>query len=191
MWYIDGHKWDADTYSQEVDEMLNNPAMAEAVMGLTDSHGMLIEGRCHGNPFLDTDTIGWEDHTDQKRAENDAYRAEEAADKPIYGFKNIFQKVPPAEKYVQGSFYIIGIDEPEYAERGEMYIHERLTSHLAEPITQPKSEWEPWMHYVYDDYIDDIFIKNLAYGQIPSPIIVEPQRQRMGLPYEWFGAPIE
>jgi hypothetical protein len=47
------------------------------------------------------------------------------------------------------------------------------------------------MHYVYDDCIDDIFIKNVAYGHIPSPIIVEAQRQRMGLPYEWFGAPID
>lgn len=44
------------------------------------------------------------------------------------------------------------------------------------------------MHYVYDDYI---FIKNLAYVHIPSPIIVEPQRQRMGMPYEWFGPRID
>jgi hypothetical protein len=37
MWYIDGHKWDSDTYNEAVDAMLNNPAMAEAVMGLIES----------------------------------------------------------------------------------------------------------------------------------------------------------
>jgi hypothetical protein len=67
-----------------------------------------MEGRCHGNPFFDTDTIGWEDHTDNKRAENDTYRADAASE--TFGLKAMFQAVPPAERYVQGSFYIIGID---------------------------------------------------------------------------------
>lgn len=52
MWYIDGHKWDSDTYNEAVDGMLNNPAMAEAVMGLveSDSRAILMEGRCTATP---------------------------------------------------------------------------------------------------------------------------------------------
>lgn len=191
MWYNDAHKWDPEGYSPFIDGVFRDPAAAEAMVGFSEDHAGLIEGRCHGNPFFDTGNIGREDNTAVKRAENDAYRANDEAGGALFEFERMFKELPVAQQYVQGSFYIIDIDDPELVEHGEAYINEQLTSHLAEPMAKPREEWEPWMVYVYDDYMTRLFVENLAYGFVPGPIIVEPERQRMGLPYEWFGARID
>lgn len=190
MWYIDGHKYEPERYTELLDGFQNNAAMITE-MGNFEELKLLMEARCHGNPHLDTVTIGWHENTSQKRAENDSFRAASASDEVAEILKLGFEAIGGSQSFVEGSLYIIDIDDPELVEHGEAHIHRQLTSHLADPITKPREEWEPWMAPVYDTYIDSLFLENIANGFVPGAIVAEIERQRLGLPYEWYGARID
>lgn len=186
MWYIDGRKYRQDCYDTRVDQLLNNEAVLDLEMYAAGQY--VVEGRVHGNPFVDTCSMTRAPDTASKRAENDAYESVTASE--ALAAQEYFEKVVPATRYVEGSFYIVDIDDPELVEGGEDYIHERLTSHLADPCGEPESTWKPWMHGTFA-YMGHILVSDLQNGLIPGAIVVESFRQRLGLPYEWVGAPIK
>jgi hypothetical protein len=87
-------------------------------------------------------------------------------------------------------FHIIDADDPELVEHGEAYIHEKLTSYLAEPFVEGSEATLP--PYVRT-YMERNTVNGLAlgwYAGLPA-VFLEPLRQRLGFPYEWWGAPID
>ena len=157
------------------------------------------EARVHGNPLVDTSTVGWQETTAGKRAENDYYTAvysgklEDRLGMPgSTGMRDWFLQAPGWIQGAQGSFYLIDVDDPELVEHGEDYIQERLTSHLADLYLTPESTWEPWVQDA-KKYSEAYFFNNLARGYADAgPILSEPIRQRLGpFPYKWMGAPID
>jgi hypothetical protein len=86
-------------------------------------------------------------------------------------------------------FHIIDADDPELVEHGEAYIHERLTSYIGEPFRANSDALPPYIR----SYVDQNTVIGLAdgwYTGLPA-VFLEPLRQRLGFPYEWWGAPID
>jgi hypothetical protein len=126
-----------------------------------------------------------------------SYRAEEAAraageEAPAgHGYKEMFETLPGMWDQNHG-FHIIDIDDPELVEHGEAYVHERLTSYIAEPLREGSEAFGSLPPYV-GRYVDTNTVNGLAkgwYTGLPS-VFLEPLRQLLGFPYEWWGAPID
>jgi hypothetical protein len=127
---------------------------------------------------------------DTYRTQDAARAAGEEEETSGYGYRELFADLP--EMWTQNhGFHVIDIDDPELVEHGEAYIHERLTSYVAEPLSdRPGSE--PLPEYI-GTYVDRNTVDGLAlgwYAGLPS-VFLEPLRQRLGFPYEWWGAPID
>src|ERR671918_652266 len=101
MWYSDAHRWNR-SYTERLDELIRDPGMEDSWGGFGEGEAVrgLFEARVHGNPVLDSSTIGWMENTAQKRAENDAYRAEQESGQATFGFDELFATMPGATDYV-------------------------------------------------------------------------------------------
>jgi hypothetical protein len=103
----------------------------------------------------------------------------------------MFEALPNAWDQNHG-FHIIDIDDPELVEHGEAYVHEQLTSYIAEPLREGSDSYQSLPPYV-QSYVDRNTVNALAkgwYTGLPA-VFHEPLRQRLGFPYEWWGAPID
>lgn len=189
MWYLDARKYRPGMY----DDRLADPAVNQAWGGFDESR-FIGEARIHGNPLLDCGIIGWEDSTAVKRAESEVYdkaheeAASNAAAEPS-AFDQLSDVMPAVSEYTQGSIMILNADDPELLECSEPELHERLTSHLAEPY-RCREALPDWAVAPFR-YMEKVFLGTIESGYVPGPIVVEPIRQRLGFPYEWFGAKVD
>ena len=191
MWFVYGLKYN-DNYSQEVDDALN--LMTDSVPGQAGSS--LTEARAHGNPYFDVSSVVRHESTAVMGSQYKAYRAEmearEAGEEPSgHGYQEMFETLPGMWEQNHG-FHVIDIDDPELIEHGEAYIHEQLTSYIAEPLREGSESFGTLPPYV-QPYVDRNTVNGLAkgwHGGLP-PVFLEPLRQRLGFPYEWWGAPID
>ena len=186
MWYVDGHKWRPDMYDTALDEVLGG---YEDPSGIIDTGRSVIEGRSHGNPFLDTGSITWNENTEIKRREIGLYDTEYATDAPSRA-KDYISKVAWAMSSGVGT-YIVDADDPELVEFGEQYIHNRLTDHYGALTNEPPETWPEWLQGDVWAYVTEQVTSQFANGFCPAPILFEMVRQSWGYPYEWFGAPID
>jgi hypothetical protein len=88
------------------------------------------------------------------------------------------------------SFHIIDADHPELLEHGEAYIHARLTSYIAEPFLESSDlPLPPYVRrYVNRSTVDAL---TTPWRAGPPAVFLEALRQRLGFPYEWWGAAID
>ncbi|MGH3968767.1 MAG: hypothetical protein ACRDTV_11775, partial [Mycobacterium sp.] len=135
MWYVDGLRFN-ENYTQKMDDFLSQ--MGAGWAGIEEESKNLSEARAHGNPFFDLSSVNWHESTARMAGQMNTYRAEDdaraAGEEPSgYGFKEMFEKVPEMWDQNHG-FHIIDADDPELVEHGEAYIHQKLTSYVAEPF---------------------------------------------------------
>jgi hypothetical protein len=192
MWYVVGWKYNSN-YTQQIDDALN--LMADPLEIREDSSAN--EARAHGNPFLDVSSVIRHDSTAVMAGQMKSYKAEveerAAGDEPAagFGYAEMFEALPNAWDQNHG-FHIIDIDDPELVEHGEAYVHEQLTSYIAEPLREGSDSYQSLPPYV-QSYVDRNTVNALAkgwYTGLPA-VFHEPLRQRLGFPYEWWGAPID
>jgi hypothetical protein len=192
MWYVVGWKYNSN-YTQQMDDALN--LMADPLEIKEDSSAN--EARAHGNPYLDVSTVIRHASTAVMAGQMKSYKAEvaerEAAEEPAtgFGYAEMFDALPKAWDQNHG-FHIIDIDDPELVEHGEAYVHQQLTSYIAEPLREGSESYQSLPPYV-QSYVDRNSVNALAkgwYTGLPA-VFLEPLRQRLGFPYEWWGAPID
>lgn len=181
MWYLDGRKWN-DTYDSELDSIIANPDLFRMALSF-EADSSLVEARVHGNPHLDTANLGWHQSTATKRAEVDVYDGDAPAI-DVTAFTNWILGATAGTE----SIYLIDADDPELVELGEDGVHERLTSHLADPISAP--EPAEWTHDMAK-YLDRMLMEAIANGDVPPALNQQVLRARMGLGAGWIGAPID
>lgn len=190
MWYVDGLRFNGN-YTQEMDDFLHQ--MGARWAGIEENPNNLSEARSHGNPYLDVSSVAWHESTARMAGQMNTYRAEDegraSGEEPAgYGYKEMFENIPRMWDQNHG-FHIIDADDPELVEHGEAYIHERLTSYIAEPFRANSDALPPYIR----SYVDQNTVIGLAdgwYTGLPA-VFLEPLRQRLGFPYEWWGAPID
>jgi hypothetical protein len=134
-------------------------------------------------------TITWLDNTAIKRSEVPLYEKALTEEKDPRE-KVHFDKVHEATSNTIG-LVIIDVDDPELVEFGEAYIHEQLTSHLADMAAAPKESWPAWFRDTVFPYCAKPMVENIANGFPMGPLFAEMFRQYVGHPYEWYGAPID
>ena len=186
MWYMDAHKWRPDMYDQELDDVIGG---YDDPSGIIDANRSVIEGRSHGNPHWDTNSIFFNPDTATKRREIQMYEAEYATDEPSTA-KAYISKVALAMSAGMGA-YLIDEDDPELVEFGEQYIHNRLTDHYGALTNEPRETWPEWLAGDVWAYVTEQVTSQFANGYCPAPILFEMVRQSWGYPYEWFGAPVD
>ena len=193
MWYVFGSKYN-EHYTQKMDDHLFS-SMAEPLAAKQDSS--ITEARTHGNPFYDQTTIIWQEDSSVMGKQVAVYRAEDAARsagtapaESGYSFKDLLHDMPGMWDQ-NGSFHIIDIDDPELVEQGEAYIHQQLTSYVAELDVSDLPEDSTFRDV--RGYLEQLFVDGITKGWDDglAGVIIEPFRQRMGYPYEWLGAPID
>lgn len=195
MWYTDGTKWKAEAYSQALDDVVSAYSDEDGANVDADGGGLVtaqgaLGARIHGNPYFDTANLFWNDNTEQKRAEVPFYEQEYAHNESTQA-KRFIELVPGATEHIQGSFYIIDVDDPELVEGGEHHMHRQLAGHYAEITKDPMESWPPWVRDHIWPYMAELFFTDIANGHVPPAILMEPIRQHFGLPYEWLGARVE
>lgn len=181
MWYTDAFKW-KDNYSPELDEVLNG----EWTKAWASDDRMTFGARVHGNSMFDTMSLCWLDSVENRRGE---------LDPQFFGEDGLFMKmfvgVPREATYLEG-MHIFDADDPELLEMGEARVHERVTSHLGDLAVAPPEEVPDGVQIEKAvDYVDKLVFMELADNRVPTGLHVEVFRQRLGLPYEWWGAPID
>jgi hypothetical protein len=191
MWYVDGLRFN-DNYTQEMDDFLYK-TMGAGWSGVEKGKENVAFERSHGNPFLDVSSVAWHESTARMAGQMSTYRTEDEArasgEAPSrHGYKEMFENIPEMWDQNHG-FHIIDIDDPELVEHGEAYVHERLTSYISEPFREHSDAVPPYVR----SYVDRNTVNGLAHGLytgLPA-VFLEPLRQRLGFPYEWWGAPID
>lgn len=184
MWYLIARSWKPELREQ-VRPLVEMEAAAVDSADMGWAQG-IDEARVHGNPLLETATVRSHESVENKRAEITAFKAEGVAD-----FMGLV-----GEAYLRNEgLYLIDVDDPELIEFGEDGIHERLTSHLVEFVTDAPNDPE-WSSELVDAtlrYIDNCFFCNIDSGAANTAVALAVQvfRDYSGLPYEWFGAPID
>jgi hypothetical protein len=192
LWCLFGVAYN-ENYSAEVDGFLHR--MDElGLWGMGESTN-LNEARAHGNPYLDVTSLIRQESTAVMGQQMETYdsedQAQSASDEAASGnrYQEMFELLP--EIWNQNhSFHIIDADDPELLEHGEAYIHEKLTSYVAEPFREGSEL--PLPPYVRR-YVGRNTVDGLAtpwYAGLPA-VFLEPLRQRLGFPDEWWGAPID
>jgi hypothetical protein len=192
LWCVFGAKYN-ENYTTEIDGFLHRLDELFA----TDEGGKLNEGRSHGNPFLDVSSLIRQDSTAVMGGQMAAYDAEDraraAGDEPPsgLGYREFFGVLPEIWDQNHG-FHIIDIDDPELVQPGAAYIHARLTSYVAEPLREGSDSFGSLPPYIRT-YVECNTLNALAngwYAGLPA-VFLESLRQRLGFPYEWWGAPID
>ncbi|MGH3967106.1 MAG: hypothetical protein ACRDTV_03050, partial [Mycobacterium sp.] len=137
VWYFFGAKYnenytaEADAFAHRLDEL--------PLLGM-DVGANLNEARAHGNPFLDTSSMIRQESTAVMGGQMQTYDTEDQAraaggEAAPSVYQKLFEAMPGMWQQNHG-FHIIDADHPELLEHGEAYIHERLTSYVAEPFRE-------------------------------------------------------
>jgi hypothetical protein len=204
MWYVFGARYN-ENYTEEIDGFLHR-LDGLAVLG-EDEGANVSEARAHGNPFLDCSTLIRQESTAVMAAQIDIYNSDDEAraadeapaaqgDEELLGSQErgriielLFDVMPSMWDQNHG-FHIIDIDDPELVEHGEAYVHEQLTSYLAEAFREGSDRTLPpyVREYMERNTVDGV--ANGWYTGLPA-VFLEPLRQRLGFPYQWWGAPID
>ncbi|ORW24358.1 hypothetical protein [Mycobacterium palustre] len=192
MWYVFGARY-TENYTAEIDGFLHRLDDL-GLLGMDEGNN-LNEARAHGNPFFDITSIIRQENTSVMGGQMKTYGSEDEAraageEAPSgHGYRELFEVLPEIWDQNHG-FHIIDIDDPELVEHGEAYIHEQLTSYVAEPFREGSEVVLP--PYIRP-YVERNTVNGLAkgwHGGLPA-VFIEPLRQRLGFPYEWWGAPID
>jgi hypothetical protein len=192
LWCVFGAKYN-DNYTVEIDGFLHRLDELFA----KDGGSNLNEARAHGNPFLDVTSLIRQDSTSVMGSQMAAYHAEDQAraagqEPPSgLGYREFLGALPDIWEENHG-FHIIDIDHAELVEHGEAYVHQQLTSYVAEPLRKGSESFGSLPPYIRP-YVDRNTVNALAkgwYAGLPA-VFLESLRQRLGFPYQWWGAPID
>lgn len=193
LWYVYGVRYNNENYTAEIDSFLHRLDEL-GLLGMEENNN-LNEARAHGNPFLDITSVIRQESTAVMAGQIDTYNQEDEVratgeEAPSgHGYQELFDAMPDIWDQNHG-FHIIDADDPELLEHGEAYIHEKLTGYLSEPFLEGAEKTLP--PYVRK-YMERNTVNGLAlgwYAGLPA-VFLEPLRQRLGFPYEWWGAPID
>ena len=192
LWSVFGVAYN-ENYTAEVDSYLHRMDDL-GLWGMGESTN-LNEARAHGNPHLDVSSLIRQESTAIMGQQMNSYDSEDQAHTksdetpPTHRYQEMFELLPEIWDQNQ-SFHIIDADHPELLEHGEAYIHARLTSYIAEPFLESSDlPLPPYVrHYVNRSTVDAL---TTPWHAGPPAVFLEALRQRLGFPYEWWGAPID
>lgn len=177
MWYTDAFKW-RDGCSPELDDVLNG----EWTEAWASDDRMTFGARVHGTSIVDTMSLCWLDSVENRRSELDPeFFSEDGF------FLKMFEDVPREASFVEG-YHIFDTDDEELVQMGEARIHERVTSHLGElAVALPEDIPGGVQIGAALEYVDKLVFNEISDGRVPGALHIEVFRQRLGLPYEWWG----
>jgi hypothetical protein len=182
-YHIDAYIFNANL-TQSLDVMMTSPEAHEsAIPGMAP---VLFAGRVHGNPLLELQNIEHMESPSTMRGQLDFYKAIFSSGNDVHSFKEFFKTMYNVWERVE-AFHIIDVDDPMLLEFGEKFVHEQFTDYMAGFITEESGELREMLR----EYCDTVFLNTIHNGFVPTGIVLEPVRQRCGLPYEWYGAQVD